>query len=135
MGRKGKSLGNGVTLVASHTEVIGDIRFTDQLIIDGKITGNVLADEENATVIVSEQGCVAGEIRVPKVVINGLVEGDVHAADTVELAAHGRVRGNLYYNLIEMHLGAAVDGQLLHEVGEPATAQNVHQLSLEAAQE
>jgi DNA-directed RNA polymerase specialized sigma24 family protein len=30
MGRKGKSLGNGVTLVASHTEVIGDIRFTDQ---------------------------------------------------------------------------------------------------------
>ena len=61
-----------------------------------------------------------GEIRVPNVVINGEIEGNVYAMARVELAAHARVKGNVYYQLIEMQLGAMVDGQLLHEPAESA---------------
>lgn len=123
----------GVTLIAPHTEVIGDIRFANQLYVSGKVSGNVLADNEKATLIISEEGCVAGEVRVPNIVINGTVEGDVYASHKVELAPQAKVRGNLYYSLIEMQLGALVDGQLVHE--EPNAAQNVHKLSLDNSSE
>ncbi len=119
-------MGKGVTLIAAHTEVVGEIKFADQLYVSGKVTGNVLADKDNATAIISEEGCVAGEVRVPNVVINGLIEGDVYASQRVELAAQAKVRGNLYYKLIEMSLGAMVDGQLVHE--ENLVAENVHKL-------
>lgn len=124
----------GVTLIAPNTEVVGDIRFRDQLYVNGHVDGNVLAgDEEAATVIISEQGSVKGEIRVPNVVINGEVEGNVYASDRVELAACARVKGNVYYQLIEMQLGAMVDGQLLHEPAGGSSAK-VHPFPAEAGE-
>lgn len=123
-GSNGK-MEKGTTLVASNTRVIGDIRFSDQLFIDGVIEGNVIAEDgDKATVIVSEEGRVVGEIRAPHVVINGAIEGNVFAAERVELASKARVKGNVHYKLIEMQLGAMVDGQLLHS----DDANNVHPL-------
>jgi cytoskeletal protein CcmA (bactofilin family) len=117
----------GVTLIAATTEICGDVRFRDQLYVNGRLEGNVMSDEEGATVFISESGCVTGEIRVPNVVINGQVEGNVFASTRVELAPKARVSGNVYYQLIEMQLGAMVDGQLLHDQSpEVAT---VHRLA------
>lgn len=124
-----KKLDKGVTLIASHTEVVGDIQFEDQLYVSGHINGNVLADKEQATVIISEDGVVVGEVHAPNIVINGRVEGNVYASQKVELAAQARVHGNLYYNLIEMQLGARVDGQLVHEI--ESRDDNVHLIHAE----
>ena len=129
MARKG--IDKGVTLVASDTEVVGDIKFTNQLFISGKVNGNVLADNEKATVVISEEGCVTGEVRVPNIIINGLVEGNVFASVKVELAPQAKVKGNLHYKLIEMQLGAMVDGQLVHEDKDKESA-NVHPFNSEA---
>ncbi len=125
----------GVTLIAPNTEVVGDIRFKDQLYVNGYVEGNVLSAEEGsaATVIISEEGSVKGEIRVPNVVINGEVEGNVYASSRVELAARARVKGNVYYELIEMQLGAMVDGQLLHE--QAADSAKVHPFPAEGSAE
>ena len=123
-----RKLDKGVTLVATNTELTGDIRFADQLYVNGRITGNVVADSgEGATVIISEEGTVKGEIRVPNVVINGVVEGNVYASGKLELAAKARVVGNVYYALVEMQLGAMVDGQLVHDEALASGNQNVHQ--------
>ena len=108
-------LDKGVTLIAGHTEVVGDLRFADQLFVSGKVVGNVLADNEKATLIVGEEGHVVGEIRVPNVVINDKVEGDIYSTHKIELAPLARVAGNVFYKVIEMQLGAVVDGQLMHE--------------------
>jgi cytoskeletal protein CcmA (bactofilin family) len=117
----------GVTLVAANTEIAGDVKFEDQLYINGRINGNVLADPgSNATVVVSEEGSVHGEIRVPNVVINGSVEGNIYASARMELAAKAQVKGNVYYTLIEMQLGAMVDGQLVHDEKLAAESKNVH---------
>lgn len=121
----------GVTLIAPHTEVVGDIKFGDQLYVAGKVSGNVVGTSENATLVVSEEGCVAGEVRVPNIVINGLIEGNVYASHKVELAPQAKVKGNLYYKLIEMQLGALVDGQLVHEESTPEA--NVHKLNVDAS--
>lgn len=120
----------GVTLIAPSTRINGDVTFTEQLFINGRVEGNVYADPESpASVVVAEGGSVAGEIRVPNVVVNGTVEGNVHAAGKVELAAKARVIGNVYYKLIEMQLGAMVEGQMVHEdVASAAPGVKVHEL-------
>lgn len=132
MARKG--MDKGVTLIAAHTEVIGDIRFTDQLFVSGKVNGNVIADNDKATLVISEEGCVSGEVRVPNVVVNGLVEGNLFASVKVELAAQAKVKGNVHYKLIEMQLGAMVDGQLVHDEGvdQPSSSASVHPFSADA---
>ncbi len=117
----------GVTLIAANTEVSGDIHFVNQLYINGRITGNVTADADGeATVVVSDEGSVIGEIRVPNVVVNGRVEGNVYATKRMELAQNAEVKGNVYYKLIEMQLGAMVDGQLVHDESLGQDKPNVH---------
>ena len=46
--------------------------------------------------------------------INGNVEGDIHATERLELAESSVVDGDVYYNLIEMAVGAKVNGGLRH---------------------
>ena len=58
---------------------------------------------------------------MPNVVLNGAVEGDVHASERVELASCARVTGNVYYNLIEMAMGSEVNGNLVHRTARRAT--------------
>ncbi|MEE4361838.1 MAG: polymer-forming cytoskeletal protein [Pseudomonadales bacterium] len=107
--------GKGATLIAGNTRIQGDVHFADQLLVNGEIQGNVFAEaDSDAGLTVSAKGSVIGEIRVPNVVINGLVKGDVHATKHVELAAEARVEGNVYYHLIEMVMGARVDGSLVY---------------------
>jgi len=124
--RKG-SAEQGVTLIAANTEVTGDVHFVNQLYINGHVKGNVTAETSgDATVIVSDEGSVTGEIRVPNVVVNGRVEGNVYATNRMELAQKAEVKGNVYYKLIEMQLGAMVDGQLVHDETLGADTPNVH---------
>jgi len=103
------------TLIGEQTELHGDILFGGGLHVDGKIKGNVIADKESSTMVVlSEKGSVEGEIRVPYIIINGQVIGDIYAAESVELAQNAQITGNVYYNRIEVAMGAEVNGSLVH---------------------
>ncbi len=103
------------TLIGQNTEVTGNVCFAGGLHVDGKVKGNVTAENDGHSVMsLSEQGTVEGEVNVPYVVINGEVIGDVHGSEHVELASKARVTGNVYYNLIEMAIGAEVNGKLVH---------------------
>ena len=125
--KKKTSAEKGVTLIAGNTEVTGDVRFVNQLYINGHVIGNIIAEDgSDATVVVSEEGSVTGEIRVPNVVVNGGVEGNVYATNRMELARNAEVKGNVYYKLIEMQLGAMVDGQLVHDETLGNEQPNVH---------
>jgi cytoskeletal protein CcmA (bactofilin family) len=48
-------------------------------------------------------------------VLHGIVRGDVYATKRVELGPTARVIGNVYYNLIEMAIGAEINGKLVHQ--------------------
>jgi len=105
------------TLVGRNTEMKGDIHFAGGLHVDGTIKGNVTADANSSSVLrLSEHGKIEGEVHVPIISINGTVNGDVHASESVELASLARVNGNVYYQLIEMAMGAEVNGNLVHEL-------------------
>lgn len=102
------------TLVGRNTIVKGDVGFKGGLHIEGRIEGNVTAEDDASVLILSETGSIQGEVRVPNLVLNGQVEGDVHASQQLELAPKSRVKGNVYYNLIQMAIGAEVNGNLVH---------------------
>ena len=103
------------TLIGTAMEIQGDLIFSGGLHVDGKIIGNVIAEEDSHSMLVlSDQGQIEGEVRVPFVVLNGVVIGDVYASERVELSSHGQVKGNVYYNLLEMAMGAEVNGNLVH---------------------
>ena len=104
------------TLVGDATCVRGDIEFTGGCLVDGYVKGNVKSvDDEEATLSISERGCVEGTVDVPHVLLNGTVTGDVRATQRVELGSKAQVVGNVQYKLIEMAIGAEVNGKLIHE--------------------
>ena len=99
------------TLVGHNTKIVGDIHFEGGLHVDGLIEGNVNARDAGSRLSISERGQVQGEVRVPEVMLNGMVKGDVYASERVELGAKAKVEGNVYYNLIRMEAGATVNGR------------------------
>jgi cytoskeletal protein CcmA (bactofilin family) len=104
------------TLVGAGTRIIGDVHFSGGLHVDGHVKGNVDAPPaSSSTLSVSDAGIIEGSVAVPNVVLNGVVKGDIMANGRVELGAHARVSGNVYYGLIEMAMGAAINGKLIHE--------------------
>ncbi len=107
------------SVIGQQTKITGDISFVGGLHVDGAVRGNVAArDEEKATLTVSERGSIEGEVRVPYVILNGVVKGDVYASDRVELAANARVEGDVHYRMIEMAMGAEVNGKLVRIADE-----------------
>ena len=114
-GNKGNKPQNRIDcLIGAGTMIEGNVTFTGGLRIDGHVRGNVMtAGDKPGTLVLSEQACVEGEIRVSHVVINGKVIGAVHAVEYVDLQAKANVTGDVYYRTFEMQLGAVVQGRLV----------------------
>ncbi len=116
LGRK-KRRDKGVeTMVGPNTEISGDLRFEGWCHVDGTVNGNITADPDSESHLsISEDANVDGGVTVPNVQLNGIVRGDVYASERVELGPTARVIGNVYYNLIEMAIGAEINGKLVHK--------------------
>lgn len=104
------------TLVGPDSQVNSDLIFAGGCHIDGTVKGNVSADSDSDSVLsISEGGMIEGGVTAPYVVLNGIVRGDVVAGQRVQLGPTARVIGNVYYNLIEMAVGAEINGKLVHQ--------------------
>lgn len=126
--KKAASVSGGTTLISSETVIVGDVHFCGNLDIEGLVQGNIVAQPgKEALLRVVGKGRVEGEIRVPRVIVNGVVQGNVYSSKHLELASKSRVQGNVFYTLVEMAAGAEVNGSLTHmsdvgAVDEQATA-------------
>ncbi|SEL49244.1 protein CcmA, bactofilin family [Atopomonas hussainii] len=98
------------SVIAHNTALKGDIELAGALQVDGFVQGTINA--EQGLVRVSDKGRVEGRVSAPHIIINGEVQGDVFALEHIELGATARIRGNLHYRLMEMAMGAQVEGQL-----------------------
>ena len=120
-GKKNRSQTVVRTLVGADTRVHGDVEFTGGFHVDGYVKGNVeAAKDDTAMLSISENGYVEGSVVVPHLILNGTVKGDVRATERVELGPRARVIGNVQYKLIEMAIGAEVNGKLIHEMDAAA---------------
>ncbi|MCE3253621.1 MAG: polymer-forming cytoskeletal protein [Cellvibrio sp.] len=122
---------NNHTLISRATKVIGDLHFTGELQLEGKVIGNIFADDEkDAKLVIADTGMVEGEVRAPVVIVNGKVTGNIYSSKHLELAAKGNVTGTIHYHSIEMVKGAQVNGSMVNKQQESA---NVLEIALAKA--
>lgn len=103
------------SLIGSGTHIDGNINFSGGLRVDGRVTGNITALEEKpSTLVLSDQAVIEGKIQVSHAIVNGTVAGAIHASEYMELQPKARVSGDVHYKVMEIQLGASVDGMLHH---------------------
>lgn len=103
------------SLIGTESKIDGNISFSGGLRIDGEVNGNIIAvPGQPSMLVLSEHGRVNGEISVTHLVVNGMVDGPVRAAEYLELQSKAKVTGNVHYKTLEIQLGAVVEGRLIH---------------------
>jgi cytoskeletal protein CcmA (bactofilin family) len=58
-----------------------------------------------------------GEVRCDHLVVNGAINGPVHASELLEVQPKARIYGEVHYKVLEIHGGALVAGLLSHHDG------------------
>lgn len=102
-------------LVGTDTVLTGDLTFSGGLRVDGTIRGNVQEQAgSQGTIILGESGRIEGAVSATKIVLIGTVVGPVKAGQFIELQAKARIKGDLHYTSLEMHMGSVIDGKLVH---------------------
>ena len=101
------------SLVGEGTLIRGELRFTEGLRIDGEVHGDVMVLGDGPSILViSEKARVTGKVSGGHVIINGRVDGPVHSTELLELQPKALIAGNVRYEVLEMHQGATIDGEL-----------------------
>ena len=101
------------SLIGEGTVIQGTLRFSDGLRIDGEIQGDVVASANDTSILViSEKARVTGKVKGGHVIINGVVHGPVHSTELLELQPKAAIVGDVRYEVLEMHQGATIDGEL-----------------------
>lgn len=101
------------SLIAEGSQIDGNFKFSEGLRVDGAVVGSISGNSDKASILViSERALVTGEIRADHIIINGTVNGPVHARLMLELQPKARITGDVHYTALEMHEGAIIAGQL-----------------------
>ena len=106
------------TLIGEQTTVSGDIDFKGGLHVVGTVEGKVSSDDPDSLLIVNENALVAGDIKVNHLIVNGQVDGNVYVEGKVELFDKALINGDVHYTLLELPVGAEVNGKLVRKEGK-----------------
>ena len=111
MNKKNKKIFDTIeTLIGNGTTFKGDVIATKSLRVDGVLVGNI---KDAANVIIGETAQVKGNINANYVVIDGTVEGNITANDSIELLNKSRVTGDLTTTILSINEGAKFKGKSL----------------------
>jgi cytoskeletal protein CcmA (bactofilin family) len=122
------------TLLGKTATLNGDLEFSGGLHLDGRVNGDVRSNAaDGGALSVSESGFIEGNVDVTNIVMNGTVNGDMHARDRLVLGGSARVNGNVHYGVIEMAPGAVITGKLIPLAGKDQAASSESQPEVAAA--
>ena len=109
------------TIIGANAQFTGNVVFTQKLRISGTVKGNVESnDDSDAEVLVDANGLVEGDLIAPTITLRGEVNGNVHSSAKIVIDASALITGNVYYDILEMHGGATVNGSLIRNMGKTA---------------
>ena len=95
------------TLLGRGSEFEGKLSFEGTVRVDGKMSGEIFTDD---VLIIGEGAEVRAEINVGAIVIEGSVQGNIHAKRSGEIHTPGRVRGNIVTPSLFIEKGVMFDG-------------------------
>jgi cytoskeletal protein CcmA (bactofilin family) len=100
--------------LGKETSFEGKMTFGGVFRLDGKFEGEIF---ESGTLIVGQTAAVKGKIGVNTIIINGLVEGEVHAKERVEIDSTGKFLGDLLTSTLVIKEGGILEGNCKMEEG------------------
>ena len=110
------------TLIAQGCRIEGDVIFEGGLRIDGHVKGEIkLESTAPAHLVLGRSGRISGGVWADYVLIDGLVEGNLHITGRVELLSRARIIGNIHYESLRLQPGATVTGLLCPDAGDVGT--------------
>ena len=95
-------------ILSSDVEIKGSLKFSNDLIIDGKIDGEVSSD---GSLTVGENAFVVGEIRTKSVIIFGRVQGNITVSERCELKSNAVLEGDIVAGTLSIEEGATFMGK------------------------
>lgn len=107
--------GNTRNVLSSDVEIKGVVKFQHDLIVDGKIEGEI---QSTGNLTVGENARIKAEIKTGTVVIYGKVHGNMTATDRVELKSSAEVIGDIKAKVLTIEAGAIFVGK--STVGTPS---------------
>lgn len=106
-------------LLGKGSEFEGKLTFEGQVRIDGKFTGQITTKD---TLVIGDGAKVMAEIQAGVVIINGVVEGNIRATQSIELHQPGRVKGNIETPSLSIDKGVMFEGSCKMENGSSGAA-------------
>ena len=103
-----------LTIVSEGTRLEGKVHFEQMARVHGTLVGEVSAGI-GSTLVLAESGLVEGVIRADVLIVDGFVRGDIFAKTRVQIAASGRVIGNIHSPQAVLEIGCYFEGNLKTE--------------------
>ncbi|MBM7034925.1 bactofilin family protein [Vibrio ulleungensis] len=106
---RAKSKQSTTTLIADGCFITGELRLETDIQVDGEVQGKIQAEK---TLIISPSGHLVGDGYAKLVIVNGRVEGALHA-EAVEILRHGAVSGTIFTDDLSIERGGKFNGETL----------------------
>jgi cytoskeletal protein CcmA (bactofilin family) len=111
----------GVSRIQAGLKIHGEISGMSDLYIDGELQGKIRLG--GARVVIGPNGKVQADIEAGRVSIDGSVQGNIKASESVRLGAGSRVQGSVLTPRIGIDDGARLRGKVeMIKAGSAATA-------------
>ena len=91
--RTNTAAGDGATIIGESVLIRGTLSGDEDLHVLGRVDGRV---ELQRTLVVAQSGIVKAEVSVKNAVISGVVVGNVHASESIEITKEGRMVGDIF---------------------------------------
>ena len=103
---------NSHSIIADNLHIVGDIRFSGTLRIDGRVDGKIeTVSNHTGTLIISTNGQINGPVHVTNMVTNGVVNGKVYVESKLECRNNSKINGQVSYGSLDLDNGAIIEGR------------------------
>lgn len=103
-----KGLERITTTLGKQTSFKGTMRFSESLKIDGYFEGRI---ESKGFLYIEEGAEIRADIKVGSIVVGGVVHGNIHATEKLEMLATGQVFGNVKTAKLRIADGVIFEGK------------------------
>ncbi len=104
-------------VLSSDVEIKGTVKFQHDLIVDGKIEGDI---QSTGNLTIGENARIKAEVKTGSVIVYGKIHGNLTAAERVELKSSAEVVGDIKAKVLTIDAGAIFVGK--STVGTPSQA-------------
>ena len=115
---------SGKDILSSDVEIKGSIKFQKELLIDGKVEGEIHSD---GVLTIGENADIRGEIKTKSITVFGKVQGNITVGERCELKSRCTLQGDLKAARLVIEEGATFIGKsevTSSGAGKPATGTN-----------